>query len=95
MLPALNEHYVTRPSSFESIQVSAGSLQERDFGGHHYIFYNNFPSFITNEYGPTVLELDNHCATIPMGGRMHSVLGLQVSVYEYNDEYVIYLAMLP
>jgi hypothetical protein len=94
MLPALTEPYGLRQSNFEIITVSAGDLQEHDFGDNHYVFYNNFPSIITNEYGPTVLELDGHYATIPMGGHLHTVLGLQVSVYEYNDDYVIYLARL-
>jgi hypothetical protein len=87
----------------EIVLVNTGTRQERDFGDYHYIFYNNFPSIVTNEYGPTVLELDGNYATIPidnyeaipMNGSVHTVLGLQVMVYEYNDDYVIYLAKLP
>jgi hypothetical protein len=82
-------------SGVEIIIVNVGTRQEYDFGDYHYIFYNNYPSIVTNEYGPTVLELDGNYATIHIDGSAHTVLGLQVMIYEYNDDYVLYLAKLP
>jgi len=90
-------------SGYEIVQVNNGFKQEREFGDYQYVFYANYPGIITNNYGPTVLELNGNYATVPidnylafpMNGSVHTVLGLQVMVYEYNYDYVIYLAKLP
>jgi len=90
-------------SGYEIVQVNNGYKQEHEFGEYQYVFYANYPGIVTNNYGPTVLELNGSFATVPidnylafpMNGSVHTVLGLQVMVYEYNDDYVIYLAKLP
>ena len=89
-------------SGYEIIQINNGYKQEREFGEYQYVFYANYPGIITNNYGPTVLELNVSYATVPienyltfpLNGSMHTMLGLQVMVYEYNNDYVIYLAKL-
>jgi hypothetical protein len=65
-LPSVMGNKSLLESGTEIILVNTGTRQNYDFGNYHYVFYNNYPSIITKEYGPTVLELDGNYEAIPI-----------------------------